>query len=262
MGAQAKQVQTKHGLMIIPVNDIYVGAALESFGEYSPQEVALLSGLVPKGGVVVEAGANLGAMTLPLAAAAGPNGRVYAFEPERTVFHMLCGSLALNAVTNVEAWPVGLGSEIGQMALTPASEGKSGTNWGAGELRHDAAGDQIPVTTVDNLGLARCDLIKADVQGMEEAVLTGAADTIARFRPTLYVENDIRDRSPSLISKLGSLGYDCFWHLPAVFARTEPGQTRIVSINLLGLPSGRKVQSKDLRQVADAQDWPMPTDRN
>ena len=67
----------------------------------------------------------------------------------------------------------------------------------------------LPMTTPDvkaSLKLARCELLKIDVEGMELAVLQGARNTIERLRPILYVENSKEERSAALVEYLQSLG--------------------------------------------------------
>ena len=41
--------------------------------------------------------------------------------------------------------------------------------------------------TIDSLDLQHCNFMKIDVGGMEGNVLKGARETIARFKPALYV---------------------------------------------------------------------------
>jgi Methyltransferase FkbM domain len=78
------------------------------------------------------------------------------------------------------------------------------------------------------------------VEGMELAVLRGAEQTIKKFRPVLYVENDRAEKSAELIQYLQSLGYVLYWHLPPLFHPDNTFQNRtnhfggIVSINMLG----------------------------
>ena len=52
----------------------------------------------------------------------------------------------------------------------------------------------VPAVTVDalvqSMGLDRVDLIKSDVEGLDGAVLEGAARTLARWRPRLVFEHD------------------------------------------------------------------------
>ena len=73
------------------------------------------------------------------------------------------------------------------------------------------------MVTIDGLQLPRCDLLKVDVEGMELPVLRGAADTIRKFHPILYVENDRLESSPALIEYLLALDYQLYWHLPPLF---------------------------------------------
>src|SRR5262249_20863430 len=47
---------------------------------------------------------------------------------------------------------------------------------------------KIDVTTVDQLGIERCNLIKIDVEEMEINVLRGAQQTIGTTRPIVFVE--------------------------------------------------------------------------
>ena len=77
--------------------------------------------------------------------------------------------------------------------------------------------ERVPVVTVDSLRLARCNLIKIDVEGMEQSVIEGATETLAKFKPLLYVENDRKEKSAALVRLIDSLGYDMYWHLPPLF---------------------------------------------
>ena len=72
------------------------------YGEWSELEVSLYRRLLKTDSVVVEVGANLGLHTVPLAKIAS-SGRVICFEPQRLIFNILCGNLALNNLVNVDA---------------------------------------------------------------------------------------------------------------------------------------------------------------
>jgi len=116
-------------------------------------------------------------------------------------------------------------------------------NFGGLGLGSYQSGEAVPVVTIDSLQLARCDLLKADVEGMELSVLRGAARTIERFHPIVYVENDRVESSPALIEYLLALGYKLYWHLPPLyhpdnfFGNTVNLFGNIVSSNMLGIHS-------------------------
>lgn len=207
--------ETRYGTMIFPTGDVWVGRSLAAYGEYSEGEVALFRQIVRPGDVVVEAGANIGALTLPLAQLAGPTGRVLAFEPQRPIHQVLSANLLINGLQSVAAERVALGRVQGGIRV-PQLDLTREQNFGGLSL-DGAAGEACPVVPLDSLGLAALRLIKADVEGAELEVLDGARDTIARLRPILYLENDRPDNSALLIDRVLSFGYRLWWHVVPLF---------------------------------------------
>lgn len=253
----------RHGLFMFNRNDRYIGQSLDKYGEFSHLETTLLCSLVRPGDVFVDAGANIGAISIPLAQRVGPTGVGFSFEPQPLNFQMLCANLALNGITRVLPRNAGLSDAEGRMTVQ-AYDPKFYDNYGdirlSGEA--DAAGEPVAVTTIDGLNLAHCRLIKIDVQGMEPRVLNGARDTIARCRPALFVENDSRADSPALIRQIRGLGYRLWWHLGPMF---NPGNFRgcaenifpnVVSCNLLCLPAEGQLNI-DAPEITDDNEWPM-----
>ena len=88
----------RHGTMLFNAGDIYIGASLAAYGEFSEGEVALFRQLLRPGMTALDVGANIGAFTLPMARLVGATGRVIAWEPQRIVVQTLCANLALNAI--------------------------------------------------------------------------------------------------------------------------------------------------------------------
>jgi FkbM family methyltransferase len=236
--AAIRLTETRDGLMLYPAADMFIGPCLAAYGEYSPEEARLLQSLVRPGDVVLEVGANIGVHTLGLARAVGPAGRIYAIEPQRRLFQMLCANLALNDIDNVHARQQGLGATPEVLWVsTPTTAAPA--NFGGISLQRQGE-EPVDVVTIDQLGLDRLDLIKIDVEGMEEAVLRGGVETIRRLAPRLYVENDRPETSASLIRLIRDLGYRMWWHLPGLYSpHNLRGVTRnifpihYVSINML-----------------------------
>ncbi len=84
-------------------------------------------------------------------------------------------------------------------------------NFGALRLGEGGAGETVAVVTIDGMAPDACRLIKIDVEGMETAVLDGAAQTIASHRPIIFVENNTIDESPGILGKIAALGYRAWW---------------------------------------------------
>ena len=253
--------QCRHGPMLFNRRDRYIGRSLDAYGEYSEYEITVLNQLLRRGAFVVEAGANIGTHAVPIARMIGPVGHLHAFEPQRLTFQILCANLALNGIVNVSAHWAALGRTAGR-ARVPQLDPKSEQNFGGVGIEWEADANSVPVTTIDAMDLSRLDLVKADVEGMEMAVLEGGRETIRRLRPVLYLENDRRDRSPDLIRTLESLGYRAWWHIVPMFrpdnfaGNADNIFNGVISLNLLALPAERAAEIA-LAPVAGPDDWPI-----
>jgi FkbM family methyltransferase len=166
-------------------------------GSFEPGTVRRYKRMLHKNDVVIDIGANIGAHTLHFAQAVEPGGRVVAIEPTRYAFSRLVENLSLNPglVPRVTAIQAMLVSDSSQtlapelFASWPLTEGNNVHPLHQG-VAHSTAGakaktlDQI----VSECGLDKINLIKLDVDGYELEVLRGAADSLARFRPTIILE--------------------------------------------------------------------------
>jgi predicted secreted protein len=63
--------------------------------------------------------------------------------------------------------------------------------------------------TIDSLNLARLDMIKIDVEGMESDVLDGAKATLEKCLPIIIVER-IKSQQQAITQALASYGYEWF----------------------------------------------------
>lgn len=97
-------------------------------GSYEPNEMAVLEALTPVGGVVVDAGANIGLFTLLLANQVGPKGQVFAFEPSSRERQSLLRNVQVNALRQVSVEAAALGSQRGQGVLYLADGDLAGHN--------------------------------------------------------------------------------------------------------------------------------------
>ena len=199
------------------------------YGEWSELEVSLYRRLLDPDSVVIEVGANLGLHTVPLAKIAA-SGQVICFEPQRLIFNVLCGNLALNNLINVRAYPWAVG-EHHDVITVESTDYETPWNYGAFSIAAGLSGEgrfpgelKSEPTEIVNLddfaptaNLPRLDLLKIDTEGFELAVLRGADRLIARTRPTLFVENNNPAIGDELIRHIRSLGYDCYWYCTARF---------------------------------------------
>lgn len=121
--------------------------------------------------------------------------RVYTFEPDPLSFHCLVNNCQSDNVVKINA-------ALGETNKLIELDRSNKDNVGMHKIKEGVKG-MIPMFTIDNLDLDRCDLIQLDVEGYEIGILTGAMLTIARHRPVISCENG----SHEIRGLLEPLGY-------------------------------------------------------
>jgi FkbM family methyltransferase len=261
-GADVEWRMTRHGPLLYFSHDAYIGASLRAYGEFSELEFDMLRQLLGPGDTVVEVGANIGALTIPIARRVGPGGPVYAIEAQRRVFQVLCANVVLGGLPNVHTL-LGAGTSQAAYLHVPAVDYSVPNNFGGIALgARPGAGESAQPIAIDDLDLAVCKLIKVDVEGMELDVLASGARTIGRCRPILYTENDRRRDSPALIQYIVSLGYRLWWHTPALFnPQNYAGNPanlfeHMVSLNMICVPAEIDFRFAGGAEVRGPHDYP------
>jgi FkbM family methyltransferase len=251
--------QCRHGLFAYNLNDLYIGRSLDAYGEWCEAELSVLFQVLKPGGVAVDIGANIGTHTVALAKHVTSNGVVVAVEPQRLTYQLLNANVALNALVNVQCLNVVAGDASGRMripTLNPAFEG----NFGALKAEGHTEGELVDMIRIDDIGLARCNLMKIDVEGMEARVLAGARKTIKSHRPVLFVENNSETGSPATLKALDDLGYTCWWHVASYynpanyFGNPERLWGEYREANVLCFPKEATVNAVGLWPVENADD--------
>lgn len=198
----------RYGPMMYLDNDTYIGRSLDKYGESLFHESQFMKQIVSKGDVFIDVGANFGSITVPLAKAVGPTGYVVAIEAQPHIFNMLCGTLALNELHQVQPLNRAAANEDGQIAYLPEIDYGQKDSFGSIFLRQEVISKKvrpIPTMTIDSMQLSPR-LIKIDVEGMEPQVLEGCVQTIERSKPVLFVE--LMSDEERIIQFMKDIDYD------------------------------------------------------
>lgn len=206
----------RYGKIMYNQLDMFVGKSLKLYGEYSQGEAEAFDQLVRPGNWVVEVGANIGSHTIHLAQLVGDSGVVWAFEPQRLVFQLLAGNMAINGLTNVYC-KQNCVSDAPGIVKVPQLDATKVNNWGGLSMLNHAKGEPVEAIALDSLNLEKCDFLKIDVEGMELQVLRGAARLIDRCRPIIYTEIDREDKNTAVFAFLWEKGYRIYEHTPPLY---------------------------------------------
>jgi FkbM family methyltransferase len=206
--------------------DFYgVGAQIMEGGCYDPREVEVLKNLLlcrrehfGDGVVAIDAGANIGVHSVEWSRLMRGWGSVISIEAQERIFYALAGNLALHNAFNARAIHAAISDSVGELSFPEPDYTQSGS-FGSFELRPRVGAEFIgqpvdyakPTITVrqlslDSLELPRVDLIKMDIEGMEAEGLDGAAQTIERCKPILFVET-IKSDKKAIKAALEGAGY-------------------------------------------------------
>ena len=214
-------LSTPYGLVIAARYDINQTEALRRGSAFNHSDIVKIADIAKSFNhpiVYVDIGANLGLFTLGVAKELSYDSRVYAFEPQRILYNMICGSIALNGYNNIWCYNAAVGSSNTEIEIPQYDYNKT-MNFGSVEFTreqkeglHQVRGNNprkveyVTVYTLDSFKFERLDLLKIDVEGMESDVLTGAIETIKRCKPIMFIEWLKSDKS-ALENTIRSLGY-------------------------------------------------------
>jgi len=152
-------------------------------GSYELAHTRRFCEAVSPGDVIFDVGAAIGYYTMLGAWCVGADGFVLAVEPDPKNAAFVRGHLAANRLGNARLMETAVGAAPGNVRFE--------SRCGSGTGRLSDSGDlTVAVTTIDIMvrqtGL-RPNCIKIDVEGAEEQVLEGAAQTLSTIRPSLFL---------------------------------------------------------------------------
>ncbi|BAY07118.1 FkbM family methyltransferase [Calothrix sp. NIES-2098] len=199
---------------------------------YEPETIKLFYRLVQKAHLFLDVGANTGLFTL-VALAANENSQVISFEPVPNVYKLLVSNVKINGWTErVQERNEAVSNTLGSTKLHIPSEDvpKSASLNIQGFRGMEGALVDVPVTTIDAVCTSnkKVDLIKIDVEGLEDKVLQGMERVLSESKPTLIIECNPDDPFLNVESILSKFGYH-FFHVraegPVPMDRIVPDET-------------------------------------
>lgn len=155
------------------------------------------------GNVFLDIGAYVGPYTILGALAVGPHGKVVAMEPDVENRLQLQRNLSLNGISNCTVIPYAAWSRSGRVGWHRGAE----PVWHG--IQEESKSDSVETVRVDDIiseqALDRVDWIKMDIEGAELEALKGAENTLARFKPRLFIE--VHNTTEAIREFLDSQGY-------------------------------------------------------
>jgi FkbM family methyltransferase len=170
------------------------------FREHAEPDLLFLERHLTGGMVLIDAGASTGLYALTAARFITRPGSVIAFEPGRRSFDALTRSRLLNGFDHLVLRRQAV-ADVPSIERLYYHDGQDNM-LGFSTTRQPLPYEEVQTVTIDDiveeLHLDRVDVIKLDIEGLQERALRGATRTLKRWHPTVLVEI-----SPEACQRLG-----------------------------------------------------------
>lgn len=100
-------INSDYGPIIININDASIGAHISKYGYWAKGDIELIKQLIgfqlsiKEKIIFYDVGSNIGTHSLAISKTFKEKVKVRAFEAQRQIFNMLCGTVALNGLSNI-----------------------------------------------------------------------------------------------------------------------------------------------------------------
>jgi FkbM family methyltransferase len=176
-------------------------------------------------------GAHIGSTVVPLSKYVSV---IHCFEPSIDTYNHLLENIAVNELTNVFPHNTALGRRVEQAYMFDMTNDRIKLNKGGNhvitsdDIQNNTrsahlvdTGTEIQVTPMDVFcnaeNISKIDILLIDIEGMEEAFLEGASQSIRTFKPRLIVceiwndnkrrQENIQTTQDDIIGKFRNMGY-------------------------------------------------------
>ena len=223
------------------------------------EDLARRVAALPDGALILDVGANLGLSAIAMAIAQ-PRARVIAFEPNPVTYGYLRQNIA--GFANIEAVQAAVSDRATVLNFHPSLYAAGSHVVGSGHIRDDMPTLKVAALSLDDFVAERGlepSFIKLDVEGHEPEALAGAAATIERFRPAVYMEfnswtlNAFAGHSPAAFVRAIWDSFDVEGDRePLVFLHENLTQHGGVSNIVMTLKEARRVPTLDMMSLPQA----------
>jgi FkbM family methyltransferase len=175
-------------MKIDPINDPGIERVLYGSGAYEEGTLYILGKILKPGQCFVDAGANIGLMSLYVAHKFKDTCKIYAYEPHPETTTILYENIKINGFKNITVMPFALGESIGETYIFDRKDINRG---GSSLVAPPTPGKKYPVslTTLDTTIKQPqvISVLKIDVEGYELQVLKGAEKILKSENPPMLI---------------------------------------------------------------------------
>ena len=194
---------TTYGLITLYKNEVYIGNEFKSGHYWDIDTLLKLREYIDPNRNILEIGGHCGTSTIVYSSFLHNEKKVYVYEPQRNMYNLLVHNIIQNNLQDkIKPYNLGVfcfegngkmnGIDLdgggGVVAKRYDEENNLACNFGGIGLGND--GEDIGLTTIDNMELDDIGYIHCDAQGAENFIFSKGLETITKYRPVIFYENN------------------------------------------------------------------------
>lgn len=194
---------TSYGLITLYKNDVYIAGDFKNGGYWDIDTLLKLYKYIDPTRNILEIGGHCGTSSIVYSSFLHDKQKLYVYEPQLNMYNLLVQNINQNNLQN-KIIPYNLGvfcfegngtmNNIdldgggGVVSKRYVEENNLNCNFGGIGLGED--GENIKLTTIDNMNIDDIGFIHCDAQGSENFILSKGIETIRKYRPLILYENN------------------------------------------------------------------------
>lgn len=198
-----KTYNTKYGKITLYKNEVGIGKEFNN-GKYWDEDTLLkLKKYVDPERNILEIGGHCGTSSVVYASFINNNSCVYVYEPQKNMFELLIKNINQNNLQNkIKPYNLAIfcNNDTCQMNSIDLDGGGGIVSKRYNEEKHlpcnfggiglGTDGEFVKTTTIDDLELENIGFVHCDAQGAENFIFSKGIETIKKYRPVIYYENN------------------------------------------------------------------------
>ena len=194
---------TIYGLVTLYKNELYIGNAFKNGRYWDSDTLLKLREYIDPNRNILEIGGHCGTSSIVYSSFLKNEKKIYVYEPQRNMYNLLVQNINQNNLQdkiipnnlgvfcvegNGKMNNIDLDGDGGVVSKRYNEENNLNCNFGGIGLGCD--GEDIHLTTIDTMNLDDIGYIHCDAQGAENFIFSKGIETIKKYRPVIFYENN------------------------------------------------------------------------
>lgn len=196
---------TKYGLVTLLSNDYIIKTPFTQNNYWDEDTLMQLKQYIDPNRNILEIGGHCGTSSIVYASFLNEGSKVFVYEPQSVLFSILTKNIQQNNLQHkIVPFNCGVFCYKGPGIMNAIDlDGGGGTvsrrytdestlNCNFGGIGLGTGGEEMEMTTIDDMNLDNIGFIHCDAQGSENFIFSRGVNTISKYRPVIYYEDNER----------------------------------------------------------------------